>query len=129
MVGGESDRPRNPKVGFARSRRAGPIAPAGVDPFGLGHAQLGRNAGFAAFRSTDFRTAYPATDSAEAPNHRAASASPGTRLQCARYQPATGAVAAADRGSSRSRWHRPPAEAETAAGVDAAGAHATSMNH
>src|SRR3954451_25208735 len=98
MVGGESDRPRNPKVGFARSRRAGPIAPAGVIPFGLGHTQLGRNAGFAAFTTTDSRPAYPATDSANAPNHRAASASPGTRLQCARYQPATVRAYAADRG-------------------------------
>ena len=50
------------RLDFARSRRADPIRQAGFNPLGCGHAQLGRNAGCGAFRSTDFRTPQPATD-------------------------------------------------------------------
>jgi len=127
MVGCESDRPRNPKAGLARSRRAEPIAPASINPVGCGDAQLGRSAGFRASGSTNFRTAQPATDSAEAQKHRAACAC-RSRLRGARDQPTTGATAAANRGSSRSRWRRPSAKTETAAGVDAASTVATAIS-
>ena len=84
MAGGEGDRPRNPKAGFDRARRAA----ATGDNAGVDSAGGKRNAGRGACGSTDFRRAdarpRSAPASTEAKSQRAACAGCGrtAKFQC-----------------------------------------------